>query len=108
MNIEKARELFVAIDATTHEELRRDLFERAVNFAHCRSQWPLLGFEERRDLDPTRTAAHNAFVDACNILSRNMAYAEEGNGWRVTLGEDRGTIGDFACFVSLFLGLRGR
>jgi hypothetical protein len=55
-----------------------------------------------------RTAAHNAFIDSCNILSRQMAKSEESTAWRGTLGTDRREIGDFACFIALFVGLAAR
>lgn len=103
---ELAQDLFGAIESTERKDLRRDLMERAVHYAHYRSRWPLLDFDERRELDAARTSAHNAFIDACNNLSRNMAQIGEDNGWRASLGEDRRTIGDFACYITLFLGLR--
>jgi len=59
-------------------------------------------------MDRARTAAHNLFIDTCNVMSRNMAKAGESIEWRANLGTDRKEIGDFACFIVLFLGLSAR
>jgi len=59
-------------------------------------------------MDQRRTLAHNAFIDACNIMSRNMGKNDEDNSWRAALGEDRKVIGDFACYIHCFLGLEAR
>ena len=59
-------------------------------------------------MDPERTRAHNALIDCCNILSRNMRTAGEDNSWRVALGDDRKAIGDFACLLHCLLGISAR
>jgi hypothetical protein len=59
-------------------------------------------------MDPSRTTAHNAFIDECNILSRAMAAAGESNGWRAEIGTDRKEIGDFACLLHAVIGIRAR
>ncbi len=88
--------------------LRRDLFVKAAEYAQIRALWQLSSREQRDSMDQHRTIAHNAFIDACNILSRNMATAGEDNSWRAELGDDRKTIGNFACFIHCFLGIEGR
>jgi hypothetical protein len=59
-------------------------------------------------MDQRRTLAHNAFIDSVNIMSRNMDKENEDNLWRAVLGDDRKIIGDFACYVHMFLGLEAR
>ena len=59
-------------------------------------------------MERRRTAAHDRLIDACNILSRQMAKEGEDNSWRADLGEDRRRIGDFACMLHCLLGLRAR
>lgn len=108
MNYNQAQRIFAAIEASNQGGLRCDFFERAINYAQFRARWPMLSFEQRRELDNLRTAAHNTFIDSCNILSRNMAHTGEDNSWRADLGDDRKVLGDFACFILLILGLRGR
>jgi len=88
--------------------LRRDVFVKAVEYAQIRVLWQLSSREQRDAMDQRRTIAHNAFIDACNILSRNMVAAGGDNSWRAELGDDRKTIGDFACYVHCFLGIEGR
>lgn len=108
MNAEIASKAFDELRITQHASLRHDLIRAAVNYAHHRAEWYLAGSEQRGDMDRARTAAHNAFIDACNILSRRMAKAGESTDWRAALGTDRREIGDFACFVTLFVGLAAR
>jgi len=108
MDIERATTAFEAIRASRHESLRQDLIRAAVNYAHYRAEWFLADPEQRRDMDQARTAAHNAFIDACNILSRQMAKSGEPTGWRDALGTDRKEIGDFACYIAMFVGLAAR
>ncbi len=59
-------------------------------------------------MDASRTRAHEALIDACNILSRAQARLGGENNWRDALGNDRQSIGDFACFIHLFLALSAR
>jgi hypothetical protein len=63
---------------------------------------------ERRTIDPARTAAHNALIDALNILSRAMVKAGEDTGWRKEVGVNRQEIGDWACHVHAHLGIQAR
>lgn len=59
-------------------------------------------------MDAGRTRAHNAFIDACNILSRQMARPGEDVAWRARLRSDRKILGDFACYLHCLLGLKAR
>lgn len=59
-------------------------------------------------MDASRAAAHDTFIDACNILSRAMLAAGEPIAWRAEIGTERGDIGDFACLLHCVLGLRAR
>ena len=108
MDIEKARQAFEELGATRHVTLRHDLIRTAITYARHRADWYLAETEQRNEMNQARTAAHNAFIDACNILSRQMVKAGEPTGWRAMLGTDRREIGDFACFVALIAGLAVR
>lgn len=88
--------------------LRRQWIESAVRYADLRVAWWLASVSERGERDASRTAAHDVFIDACNILSRAMAAAGESNRWRSEIGTERGEIGDFACLLHAVLGLRAR
>jgi hypothetical protein len=88
--------------------LRRDLYLKSLDYARIRADWRLAPREQRLDMDRGRRLAHNAFIDACNILSRNMGAEGEDNSWRAELGDDRKVIGDFACHLHCFLGIEAR
>jgi hypothetical protein len=108
MHIDSATKAFDSIRSTQHTSLRDDLIRAAVSYAHHRAEWYLAEPEQRASMGQARTAAHNAFIDSCNILSRQMAKSDESTAWRGTLGTDRREIGDFACFIALFVGLAAR
>lgn len=108
MDLTTARAIRAGIDATKLEGLHRDLYRKALDYAHIRATWALLSTGERLEKDRGRTLAHNAFIDACNILSRNMAKAGEDNAWRALLTDERKTIGDFACWLHALVAIEMR
>jgi hypothetical protein len=93
---------------TQEIELHHDILLCAVRYARLRTDWRLADPDERRTMDGTRTAAHNALIDALNILSRAMIKAGEDTTWRKQLGNDRQEIGDWACHVHAHLGIQAR
>ena len=105
MDTEKFREIFESIELTKLTDLKLELYEYAVRYARIRVDWYFADEEKRREMDGPRTIAHNAFIDSCNILSRNMAQTGEDNSWRTSLGNDRKVIGDFACYIEYCLGI---
>ena len=108
MEFGSARRILEKIEDSGIDELKTDLFKAAVRYAGIRASWFLATPEERRDQDRTRSIAHDRFIDACNILSRNMKRMGEDNTWREDLGSDRKEIGDFACYLTAILGVRAR
>lgn len=108
MEFDAAKKVYKQIEATKLIQLKEDLIHSAVRYARIRTDWFLADTETRRDMDGRRTAAHNALIDACNILSRNMAKKGEEISWRASLGDDRKGIGDFACYLHCILGLPAR
>jgi hypothetical protein len=107
MDFETAQRLYRHVLVTKFVELRRELFTFAVRYARLRTDWQLADIDERQAMDRHRTAAHDALIDACNILSRNMAKTGEDASWRAAIN-DRKEIGDFACYIHCFLGLDAR
>jgi len=89
-------------------ELRGHFVDQAIRYARIRTDWQRADAGDRQDIDEARTRAHNALIDAANILSRAMSKEELDCSWRQRLGNDRRTIGDFACFLHCFLGLAAR
>ncbi len=108
MNFSSAQDIYNILLETGMVSLRIDLFKTASRYAQIRVEWQLADPEKRKEMELSRTAAHNAFIDACNILSRNMARAGEDTSWRSRLGNDRKVIGDFACYLHCILGVRAR
>ena len=102
MNTETAHNIYQVVFRTNQSDLKEDLIKSAIRYSHIRAQWSISNRKKRIEMDSERTRAHNAFIDNCNILSRNMIKNDEDNSWRTKLGEGRKTIGDFACFIHLF------
>ena len=103
-----AEEILAMIEASSFTKLKRGLLDAALRYAQIRARWHMATPEGRRTVDGDRTRAHDALIDACNILSRNQVKRDEDNDWRRRLGNDRKVIGDFACHVHCLLGLRAR
>lgn len=108
MDLVKVREMHAEIRESRFTQLADDLIRSAVRYARMRTDWQLVGTEERRTMDAERSRAHDAFIDCCNILSRNMQKAGEDVSWREALGHDRKVIGDFACCLHAVLGILAR
>jgi hypothetical protein len=97
---------YIAVENSNLPELRKSLYKAAVHYATIRAEWEFQTFDEK--LDAARTIVHNRFIDSCNILSREQAKIGEDNKWRASIGTDRKLVGDFACYVNCFLGIRNR
>jgi hypothetical protein len=108
MNEQFFHPLFQAVDSTSQKKLRDHFYQLAIRYTVVRAQWNFMSAEEIGESNPERTRLHNTLIDSLNILSRNMATAGEDNAWRKTLGDNRKVIGDFACYVVAWLGIRQR
>jgi len=108
MGFETARRLYDQIETTKLLRPKREFLTAAVGSARVRPDWRLAPPDESREMGRQRTAVHDALIDACNILSREMGTAGEDHSWRAVLGDDRREIGDFACYIHCFLGLAAR
>lgn len=91
-----------------HRQLVNSLLKLAVRYARLRVDWLMSDAEDRKEMDPERTAAHNAFISSCDILSRNMLNSGENASWRNQIGSDRKAIGDFACMLHAVMDLMAR
>jgi hypothetical protein len=89
-------------------DLKKSLYKNAISYAYLRSKWLSVDREEREAMHEERRSAHNVFIDACNIMSRNMIKSGEDASWRKELGDDRKVMGDFACYISFVLGIKAR
>lgn len=80
----------------------------ALRYSAFRVEWALCDAERCRELDAMRTRSHNSFMADCDILSREQARTGKENSWREHLGQEQKEIGDFGCYVQLFIGLDAR
>jgi len=103
-----AEKFFTLIECTSYTDLKKSLYTAALRYANIRADWMMLSDKEKAENDFERTSAHNRFIDACDILSRNQAKTGEDNSWRKELGNDRKSIGDFACYIHMFISLKNR
>jgi hypothetical protein len=107
-NYSTAKSLFESIRSSALHGMVINLIKTAVRYSGLRNEWYLASAEERIDLDVDRKRSHDAFISSCDILARNMSERKEDSSWRSKLGNDRKIIGDFACYISLFVGLEAR
>lgn len=108
MNLHSAQQVFESIEASELVDMKRDLFQAAHRYTGMRIEWQLAAPNERRQLDASRTRAHNALIDAFNIFSRAQVKHCEDNSWRKILGQDRKELGDMAAYITLFVSLSAR
>ncbi len=108
MNYETAAAIYSRVRSTKLTDLKADLVEAAVRYARIRVDWLLADAETQCRIGEDRTPAHNAFIVACDILSRNMTGNGEDGSWRDELGQDRKRIGDFACYLHCLIGISAR
>jgi hypothetical protein len=108
MTITEAETIYKIITDSKLNSLSDKLIKSAIRYARIRVDWHLMSTAERIVLDEERTIAHDAFINACNILSRNMALKGEDNSWRSKIGDDRKSIGDFACLLHAVMGIKAR
>lgn len=106
MTYQIAFKAYTTVQNSKLTELQKLLYKAAVHYATIRAEWEFQAFDEK--LDANRTIVHNRFIDSCNILSREQAKIGEDNSWRSTIGTDRKLIGDWACYLSCFIGIRNR
>lgn len=112
LTYQEAYEIYQALMANADKtdpdiaEIYDTLYQRAIQYAEIRSRWMLMSREERIAKDSGRSARHDAFINSVNIAAR--LQGEEGCEWKSRLGDDRKRIGDFACFLTLFLGMEAR
>jgi hypothetical protein len=108
MDWEKATRIACAIGGSRLAEPRMQLFRKAADYARIRAEWQISLPAERAAMNDIRTKAHDAFIEACDVMGRSMENENEDTSWRGDLGYERKEIGDFACYINLILGLAAR
>ncbi len=97
-------------ECTTEDKMDfwNDFLDKAMRYANVRCKWELMTREEKMDADSARTALHNSFITAVNVLSRIAEQEGVDNSWRERLGDNRKRIGDFGCFAAYITGICNR
>ncbi|MDD3875235.1 MAG: hypothetical protein PHT69_01295 [Bacteroidales bacterium] len=108
LTFQKAEAFYSVIQSSKLTDLKNGLIQKAIRYAHIRAEWQFLSDKEKSAQDLDRTAAHNVFIDACNIMSRNMMKIGEDITWRTALTNDRKIIGDFACYIHTFVSINNK
>jgi hypothetical protein len=108
MELEQAQQIFKIINNSRYTTMAYSLLQSAVRYSRLRVDWYFSEQQQRTEMDEERTISHNAFISECDILSRNMKAAGEDNQWRLQIGNDRKSIGDFACLLQAVIGLKAR
>lgn len=106
LDYQTAYQAYTAVHNSKLIELRKSLYKAAVQYATIRAEWEFQSTDDR--VDAARTIVHNRLIDSCNILSREQAKIGEDNSWRRVIGTDRKFIGDWACYLSCFIGIGNR
>ena len=125
MSLEEAnlifREYHDSIDLSDPDlqEEYSGLVSDAVKYACFRLRWAGMTMEEKRDADEERTDRHNRFL---NDIARYAGYLQRTGkdyGWFQKLcpgsepnadaiGKMRKRVGDWACFIAMFIALNNR
>lgn len=108
MTLQQAENIYIQIASSQYKSLSNKVIATGIRYARIRVDWSLSNPEERIAFETERTHAHNAFISACDVLARNMGKAGEDNTWSMQLGEDRKSIGDFACLLHAVIGIKAR
>ena len=71
-------------------EYWNDFLVKAAKYVSIRCEWETTSRDQRIEADAERTAVHNSFITATEVLARIIAFDRiEGlNAWRDKLGDD--------------------
>jgi len=108
MELKEALQIFETLKATKHTKEFEWAIKSAVRYAGIRTEWYFAKVAERSMMDDERTIAHDAFIYSCDVLSLKMKANGESTAWRIEIGSDRKSIGDFACLVHAIIGIKAR
>lgn len=89
-------------------ELRSDFIAAASKYANIRLAWFLADRDGRRRMDNERTKSHDSFISQWHATIRYMGILDCTPAWAHVFTDDRKSIGDFACYLCAWLGIRAR
>lgn len=84
------------------QEFWTGLRQEAPKYAAIRAQWATMSPQEQAEADKGRSVIHDGFMARLDPLCRALGIDT------ATLLPDRKAKGDFACYITLFLGLENR
>lgn len=87
-------------------EIYNRMLRKTVRYATTRAEWHILTQTEKLERDTSRSMLHDSFISSINIIARTEG--EIGTQWKELLIDDRKRMGDFACYVALFLAIDAR
>lgn len=108
MELKEVLQIFETLKNSKHEEPFDLMVKSAVRYAGIRTEWYFAKMAEQNMMDDERTIAHDAFIHSCDVLSTKMKENGESTAWRIAIGSDRKSIGDFACLVHAIIGIKAR
>ena len=108
MELNQAMQIFEKLEGSKHTQQFNTLMERAIIYSRIRVDWYYAELNEQFELDYDRTVAHDEFISSCAVLSQKMKETGEDSKWRFAIGQDRKSIGDFACLLNAVIGIRAR
>jgi hypothetical protein len=108
MTYDQAADIFDQIGKNKSPAPGKALVQAAVRYARLRVDYLRATPEAKQQIGSERSAAHDAFIAACDELASRMHAAGQDTAWRIELTEDRKTIGDFACYIHCILGIWAR
>ena len=90
-------------DISEAEEFYEEFLHSAVDYAAIRTNWSFMTVAERLNQDHYRTVHHDAFIARLQAVCRICGITELEE-----LMPDRKTKGDFASYITAFLGISQR
>lgn len=108
MELKEASEIFETLKDTKHTQAFDRMVKSAVRYAGIRAEWYFARAAEQNMMDDDRTTAHDAFIHSCDVLSMKMKENGESTAWRIAIGCDRKSIGDFACLIHAIIAIKAR
>ena len=108
MELKEALQIFETLKATKYAKDFDRMIKLAVRYAGIRAEWYFAKAAEQNMMDDERTIAHDAFIHSCDVLSTQMKENGESTVWRIEIGSDRKSIGDFACLIHAVIAIKAR
>ncbi|MCU1276014.1 MAG: hypothetical protein JWO48_3445 [Bryobacterales bacterium] len=108
LDLERSTSIWNEMRRTNQNDFLDNVIETAVRYARMRVDYFRADAERQRTIGADRTATHNALISHIDVLARVMKQNGEDAAWRERLGNDRKSIGDFACWLHALLGLGAR